>query len=100
VSGDLDALTAPAFRHTLELAARQSNGLLVVDMHDLRFMDSAGLAALVGVHRQLSPERSLALGNVPARMQRMLRVAAMSAVLPVHEEGDPWPWPDAVRLDE
>jgi hypothetical protein len=35
------------------------------------------------------------LANVPDRMRRMLRLAAVDAVVDVHAPGEPEPWLDA-----
>lgn len=47
LSGELDASVAPAFRAEIESAAAQQAKRLVLLMHDLEYMASAGLRALV-----------------------------------------------------
>ena len=92
--GDLDTVTAPALRQgLLELLGRNAK-LVVVDMTDVGFLDSAGLAALVGVHRDLPSGQQIALANVPPRMQRALHIAAVATLFLVHLQGQPWPGPD------
>ena len=91
-SGDLDAVSGSAFRRAVQEAASGGAPLIVVDMAQVGFLDSAGLAALFGVHRQLPPGQRLALANVPRRMQRVLQVTAVGTLLLVHEQGQPWPW--------
>lgn len=94
VRGDLDATSAGALRSALAEAAEAGEPLLLVDMADVDFLDSAGLAVLVGVARTLRPDRRLALYDVPPRMQRMLSVAGINQVLQIHKAGDVWPFPD------
>lgn len=92
--GDLDAQAAPGLRRRLEEAVDTGAALVLIDMGDVRFLDSAALAAIVGTNRQLPIGQRLALTRVPLRMQRVLRVAAIASLLPVHEQGQPWPWGD------
>jgi anti-anti-sigma factor len=92
-AGDLDTTLAGVLRRCLVEAAEAGNPLLLVDMAEVVFLDSAGLAVLVGIDRTLRPGRRLALCNVPARMQRMLEVAAIGLVLQIHNAGEPWPFP-------
>lgn len=95
-SGDLDAASAARFRGVVEQATRDGASLVLVDMARVGFLDSAGMAALVGLHRQLPPGQRLALANVPARMQRVLRMSGVGTLFQVHEQGQPWPWPAAL----
>jgi anti-sigma B factor antagonist len=92
-AGDLDTTVAGVLRRCLVDAAEAGKPLLLVDMTDVVFLDSAGLSVLVGVDRTLRPARRLALCNVPARMQRMLDVAGIGLVLQIHNAGEPWPFP-------
>lgn len=52
-SGDLDAYTAPGLRSDLHGATEAESRLVVVDLTDVTFIDSAGLGALVGAHRRM-----------------------------------------------
>jgi anti-anti-sigma factor len=51
VSGDLDVMSAPIVREALiaSLAANPS-GHLVVDLSDVRFLDSTGIGVIVAAH--------------------------------------------------
>ena len=92
--GDIDAEVAFEFRQVMTQALERGAHLLLVDMADVRFLDSAGLAVLVGTHRHLAAGQRLALGNVPPRMQRVLHETAMNKLMDIHAAGDPWPWPE------
>ena len=92
VSGDIDRDVAAEFRRVLMEAAQRRRRELIVDMSAVSFLDSAGLAVLVGVRRSLEVDQRLALAAVPTRMQRVLHDTAMSTLMTVHGEGDPWPW--------
>lgn len=90
--GDIDAATSGALRQSLETAVETGRPLVLVDMSGVTFLDSAGLGVLVGVRRELPPGQRLALAAVPARMHRVLQVAALDSLMQVHRSGEPWPW--------
>ena len=95
-TGDLDATAGPGFRRQVEQAVSSGAPLIVVDMILVDFLDSAGLAALFGARRLLPDGHRLALANVPRRMQRVLQLTAVGTLMEVHEQGQPWPWPEVV----
>jgi anti-anti-sigma factor len=89
VGGDLDATNA-AELETYVSDMRQSPGdHLVLDLTEVRFMDSAGLRALLNAHsaaaRHGGSVRLAALQAMPARIVRITRV---DAHLPVHATVD------------
>lgn len=93
-SGEVDAASSGAFRNALEQAAALGRPLVVVDLASVSFLDSAGLSVVFGVQRELAVDRQLVLGNVPTRMLRTLRLAAVPSVVTVHPQGEPQPWAD------
>lgn len=98
LSGDVDAATAGAFRRTLDEAVAAGRPLVVLDVSGVGFLDSAGLAVLVRVRRELPAGQRLALANVPRRMQRVLKVTALDTLMLVHGCDEPWPWPGLTGL--
>lgn len=92
--GELDVVSAPAFRSALKDAVETGRPLVVVDLAHVQFLDSAGLAVVFGAQRSLPLSQRMTLANVPERMRRMLRLAAVDAVVDVHAPGDPQPWLD------
>jgi anti-anti-sigma factor len=97
--GELDVSSSPAFRRTLEAAVATGCPLVVVDLAAVSLLDSAGLAVVFGVSRDLPVDQRLVLGNVPQRMMRVLRLAAVGAVVDVHPQGEPQPWEIPGRRD-
>jgi len=67
---------------------------VVVDMANVRFLDSAGVGVLLQLHRRLPGGQRLALANVPLGMQRALQITGIHTLLQVHQQDPPWPWPD------
>lgn len=94
VQGDIDAAAAREFRAALGAAAATGKPRIVVDLGEVTFLDSAGLAAVFGLRRVLPPGQAVALTHVRPRVLRILRTAAVTSVVEVHAQGDPWPWVD------
>ena len=90
--GELDVVGATAFRQALQDAVDTGRPTVVIDLADVAFLDSAGLAVVFGAQRQLPVSQRLVLTGVPDRMRRMLRLAAVESVVEVHGPGDPQPW--------
>jgi len=94
--GELDVLSAPAFRSAMADAAATGRPIVVVDLTHVQFVDSAGLAVVFGAQRSLPVSQRMTLANVPDRMRRMLRLAGVDAVVDVHAPGEPQPWLDGI----
>jgi len=53
VSGDVDAATAPDLRQWLDEMLKDGQTRLVIDLSQVKFMDSSGLATLVQVFKRV-----------------------------------------------
>jgi anti-sigma B factor antagonist len=93
-SGELDVAGAPGFRQALAEAVATGRAQVVLDLADVTFLDSAGLAVIFGAQRTLPVSQRMVLVNVPDRMRRVLRLAAVESVVEVHGPGEPQPWLD------
>jgi ABC-type transporter Mla MlaB component len=66
------------------IAAARPGPALVVDMTRTRFCDSAGLHALIGVHKRAQDEgRHLRLAVTGAQVRRILALTALDRLIPV-----------------
>ena len=85
LAGEIDSYTAPELSERLDA----DPSLVVLDLTEVRFMDSAGLRALLNAHsaaaRHGGSVRLAALQAMPARIVRITRV---DAHLPVHATVD------------
>jgi len=85
VSGELDAHTAP------ELTAAAASGLdapqikhVVVDLSEVTFIDSTGIAALVRLRkRSQDADKALRLRNPGPRVVRVLQITALDSVFDI-----------------
>jgi len=54
LGGELDVFTAPRLKEALEEATPTGTESLVLDLRGLSFIDSSGLAVILGVHQKLA----------------------------------------------
>ncbi|MFL5893958.1 MAG: anti-sigma factor antagonist [Thermoleophilaceae bacterium] len=81
LQGELDLATREVLRTELDAAEASAPKLLVIDLRELSYMDSAGLAELVGAaHRAQSGGRRVALVKGPEPIERTLDVAGVRAM--------------------
>ncbi len=82
VDGELDLSTADDLHATITAAISDGAGPLVLDLADLRFCDSAGLAVLVRAHNALGEQgRRLVLARPSAAVSRVLELSGLDQVI-------------------
>jgi anti-anti-sigma factor len=83
VAGELDGATAPALASRLEELMGLARGRVVVlDLQEVTFLDSAGLRALVQIHERFAEEGlTLVVGNVEGPAGRVIALAGLEDAL-------------------
>lgn len=76
--GELDLANTAALSAALEQAASEGDLLLTIDLSELEFIDSTGIALLVATHRRLEGSDRLTL--VPSRKDAVRRVLALTGL--------------------
>ena len=76
--GELDLANAGTLADTLEQVRSSNDGPLRIDLSQLEFIDSTGIAVLVAIHRQLAGSDRLSL--VPSRTRAVRRVMALTGL--------------------
>jgi anti-sigma B factor antagonist len=81
----LDAHNSQAFKeYLLRLLENGAKGL-ILDLSDVRFVDSSGLGALLSGHKNAGlREARLALSGVQARVQSMFELTRLHRVFEIH----------------
>ncbi|MGW0810636.1 STAS domain-containing protein [Nonomuraea sp. NPDC002799] len=81
VAGELDLVTKPLLYGSVEAAVRAyREGLLVIELSAVSFMDAQGLSALVMSRRHaIEHQRELALAGASAAVRRLLHITALSS---------------------
>ena len=85
--GDLDAYTAPGLRTRLHEATTGEADLVVVDLANVTFIDSAGLGTLVGAHRRMREGGGrLRIVRPPPLVARAFELTGLDAVLDLRDD--------------
>jgi anti-sigma B factor antagonist len=79
LSGELDSSNAASLHAAMTSILAERPDRVVFDLGDLRFMDSAGIAVLIGV----SKVSEVQLRNPSPIVRRVVEVTGLSQVLPV-----------------
>ncbi|WP_308442988.1 MULTISPECIES: STAS domain-containing protein [Jannaschia] len=85
----LDATGALSFKEQMRSAVANHDGRVVLDMHEVQFMDSSGLGALVAGMKMLGEGRRLELARCDAIVLKVLALTRMDRVFVMHD-GLPW----------
>ena len=82
-AGEIDRASAPVLDANLHKAIADANGLIVIDLGDVTFMDCSGVRALLAARRK-APTR-LRLGRLHPAVRRVLE---LTSVLDVFARAD------------
>src|SRR3954452_1958491 len=82
IYGDVDLKTARSFRAALDEAVTDRKPRLIVDMSEVAFMDSSGLAALIGVQKALR-EATRVIVVCPESLRRIFEVTRLDSIVSV-----------------
>jgi anti-sigma B factor antagonist len=88
LSGELDLYAAPEFQRECIAILKAGCKELYVDLGDLEFIDSAGLAALLILYREaLAHDCSLVLVDELGRQERLFAITHLESILPLQRTG-------------
>jgi anti-sigma B factor antagonist len=88
LSGELDLSTAPLFQQEFQAVLNAGCRELYVDLGDLMFIDSAGLAALLILYREsLGRGCSLVLVDELGRQERLFAMTHLESIMPLQRKG-------------
>ena len=77
LSGELDAVTAPSFHQTVEHVATLEVAKLIISLHDLTYISSAGLRSLVFARQKMGEEVEIRVVGAAASVARIIRAAGL-----------------------
>ena len=98
LAGEFDLAGVAQFEHALAAVADAEPARVVVDFTELQFIDSTGIAAIVGAmaERERAGDRLCACG-VRGQVQRLLELVGVSdrlSLVACPEGATPWPLSD------
>ena len=82
IYGDVDLKTARSFRNALDEAAQDGKARLIVDMSEVPFMDSSGLAALIGAQKAIRATTRMVV-VCPENLQRIFQVTRLDSIVAI-----------------
>jgi anti-sigma B factor antagonist len=79
LAGELDMATAEALDGALAGLPQNGSGTVVLDLRDLRFIDSSGLRAVIAAHREAERKgQELALIRGPEHVQQVFEITGLA----------------------
>jgi anti-sigma B factor antagonist len=87
--GELDLASADDLERQIAMLCLEGGTEIVLDLERLAFVDSAGLRAMLAARQACEQGGcSLTLRNVGERVERVLDLTGMTAMLPIQQDGD------------
>ena len=84
LGGDLDIVTSDDVKRELAAVLDSGAKALVLDLGDVRFVDSSGLGTLVAIHRYAETAGStFTVRRVPPQVQRLFEITRLHDLLRV-----------------
>lgn len=80
LAGELDMANAATLASELEAAEAAGARAIIVDMRELEFIDSTGIAVLVGAHRRLNGGEQERVRLVQSRADSVRRVMSLTGL--------------------
>ncbi len=85
LNGRLDATTSPQVRETLQTLLEQDRPKIIIDLQDVPFIDSSGLASLVsGLRMAREKDGIIALSAIQPQAQTVFRLTMLDRIFPIH----------------
>lgn len=82
--GRFDAKLAPSFRQEIESLVGSIDSHLVLDLTNVRFMDSSGLGAVMGVYKMLKGKK-ISVVNPQRAVRELLKLTRMDKLILSYE---------------
>lgn len=84
MSGELDEYSANYTRDTMDMLINNNSfNKLIVDMHDLEFMDSTGIGVLIGRYKKLKNKNILMyVINPSTHIEKIFKMSGLYEIIP------------------
>ena len=84
----IDASVAIRFKDRMRELTAQAPARVVLDLHEVAFVDSSGLGAIVAAMKQLDPHQRLDLSGLTPGVDKVFRLTRMEAIFAIHSDLD------------
>ncbi len=89
ISGDVDLHRSPALRETLAKLIDETPGRLVLNLKEVGYMDSSGVATLVEALQRIQRKQGrLLLHSLSPRVQSIFEIARLESIFEIYQSED------------
>lgn len=81
----IDAAAAIAFKDALRTASAGGEGDVLLDLTQVRFIDSSGLGAIVAALKLVGPTRRLDLAGLTPDVEKVFRLTRMNSIFTIYD---------------
>ncbi|RJX71402.1 anti-sigma factor antagonist [Vibrio sinensis] len=82
-----DAKLAPAFRNHVEAIQQELGDYIVLDIQNVKFMDSSGLGALMAIYKLLK-DKNIAVANAQSPVLSLFKLTRMDRLIKTFDSVD------------
>ena len=83
LDGELDEHTAEYTRVNLDQAMQSSASQIVIDLANLRFMDSTGIGVLIGRYKKMKDRNvPIFISNPSSQAERIFKMTGLYSIMP------------------
>lgn len=79
----LDAAVAPAFKQAVVQVIESGERRLLLDLEQVKFLDSSGLGAMVSILKALGPQGAIAVCNARGAVNTLFHLTRMDKVFTI-----------------
>lgn len=84
----IDAAAALQFKDGMRRATQSAPNRVILDLSEVNFVDSSGLGAIVGVMKQLAPDRTLEIACLSTTVAKVFALTRMDKIFTLHGDLD------------
>lgn len=81
----IDAAVSIQFKDRMRELTKGEPGRVILDLSQVKFVDSSGLGAIVSVMKFLAPASKLELAALTPNVDKVFRLTRMDSIFPIHE---------------
>jgi anti-sigma B factor antagonist len=80
----IDAASAIQFKEQMRDLTGTAHARVVLDLAQVKFLDSSGLGAIVAVKKLLGPDRVMELSSLTPTVEKVFRLTRMDTIFTIH----------------
>ena len=82
----IDAAVAIQFKDRMREQLTGASGRVILDLHEVAFIDSSGLGAIVAVMKLMPQGAKLELAGLTASVDKVFRMTRMDSIFSIHAD--------------